>query len=438
MPHIAVARDVTDHTVAVVLAGGKGTRLDPLTRNVCKPALPFGAAFRCIDFTLSNCVNSGVQTIGVATRYKPESLLAHLASHWSDTTGARSEPIIQAWRAEERAGSAGHCGTAHAVYRNLPSIRASGRSLVLILAGDHIYKMDYRPMLEAHCARNAAVTIGCVEASTDDACQFGVLAVGDDGRVEHFTEKPRSPPDICSATDGGTLVSMGIYVFDAAFLERVLVIDAARLASGHDFGVDILPRCLGSSRVFSHAFREPDGSLDRPYWRDIGTLRAYWQAHMDLLGPTPLLALDEASWPIGSGGARPRIIETAIATARGGTIEDVIVGTGCNVAGHVLHSVLFDGAEIGDGTMIADSVVLPGARVGAGVRLRGVIVDTGCRVSEGTVVEREASAADPIVLTSNRECCQLLEGPPRRGVPGNSVAVSAAQADRERRDIARI
>ena len=247
---MSVTDNIADRTVAVVLAGGKGTRLDPLTRNVCKPALPFGGR-RCIDFSLSNCVNSGVRTIGVATQYEPDTLLAHLSSHWNSAAiGERA--VVRAWPAQERAARFGYLGTADAVYRNLAAIPRLERSLVLILAGDHVYKMDYRPMLEAHCARKAAVTIGCAEVPIEHARHFGVLATADDGRIERFVEKPRSLAQVPRATGDSVLVSMGIYVFDAVFLARILAIDAALAQSGHDFGADVLPRLIEGGRAFSY------------------------------------------------------------------------------------------------------------------------------------------------------------------------------------------
>lgn len=387
---------IAHDTLAVLLAGGNGTRLDPLTRHICKPALPFGAAFRSIDFTLSNCANSGLRAVGVATQYKPAALLAHLECAWS--RASRRAPAVVPWRAEERAPATGYRGTADAVYRNLAQIESFGARLVLVLAGDHVYKMDYRPMLEEHLARGAEVTVGCIDVPVGEARHFGVLTTDADGRIERFVEKPQSRDELPAASGDTVLASMGIYVFDAAFLARVLAADAVMPGSRHDFGGDILPALIGRARVFAHAFRGAGASAP-PYWRDIGTLGAYWQAHMDLLGPTPPLALDDESWPIGGAGTPPRAISSAVATARGGTVERSIVGAHCRVAGRVSHSVLFDCVEIAPGATVVDSVVLPGARIGAGSRLCGVIVDAWCRVPEGVVLERDA--AGPRVLTAD-------------------------------------
>jgi glucose-1-phosphate adenylyltransferase len=386
---------LADNTFAVVLAGGNGTRLDPLTRHVCKPALPFGGAFRSIDFTLANCVNSGVRTIGVATQYKPAALLAHLAGAWN---GALGGSVVVPWPAHTRAPNGGYGGTADAVYRNLDLIDEVDPRLVLVLAGDHVYRMDYRPMLEEHCARGADVTVGCVEVAVEEARHFGILAVGDDGRIEHFVEKPQSKAELPRTGDDVVPASMGIYVFGADFLARALTRDALTPGSRHDFGTDIFPKLIGNARLFAHAFRARNGST-AAYWRDIGTLRAYWQAHMDLLGSRPLLALDETTWPVGTVAETPQRISAATVTTSGGTLEDSIVGPGCAVAGQVRHSVLFAAVEIGRGATVVDSVVLPGARVGSGSRLCGVIVDADCRVSEGTVVGPAAPCAEPLVLT---------------------------------------
>ncbi len=395
-------------TVAVVLAGGRGTRLDPLTRDTCKPALPFGGSYRCIDFSLSNCVNSGIRTIGVAMRHKPEALLAYLWTQWNSVAVGDST-LIQGWRAEERARRFGSSGTATAVYRNLASIRYGKDPLVLVLAGDHIYKMDYRPMLEAHRARHAAVTIGCVEMPIEDACQFGVLALSNDGRVERLVEKPGCFADIPGADGEHALASMGIYVFDAAVLGEILSFDAAQDASGHDLAANILPRLIqdGQSRVYSYMFRAA-GGIAQPYWRDIGTLAAYWQAHMELLGPAPLLTLDDPTWAIGRTASAPRIVCDRESTADGGTIDNSIAPATCRIGGQVVRSVLCDSVRVARGAQITESVILPGAVIGAGSELRGVIVDAGFRVPEHTVIERLTENDPPPVLSRHQEQIRMV------------------------------
>ena len=401
-PQVGAANSLAEHTVAVVLAGGKGTRLEPLTREICKPALPFGAGYRSIDFSLSNCLNSGIGRIGVATQHKPEALLDHLERVWGDVV-TDSGHFIEPWRAETRAPGLGYCGTADAVYRNLPLIEGLDRRLVLVLAGDHVYQMDYRPMLEQHCERGAAVTIGCVEVPTEDAPEFGVLATDAHGRIDRFVEKPKTRAEIPGGDRDHVLASMGIYVFDADLLSRALRLDALSATSNHDFGRDVLPRLIRDADAFAWPFRAADGV--RPaYWRDIGTIDAYWRAHMDLLGPTPRLRLDDADWPLPSAERAP---STIAGGGRLGAAGESLMAGACTVKGVVRRSVVFDGAEIRRGAEVADAVILPEAVIGAGCRLRGVIVDSGCRVPEGTVIDRSAGGMVPIerlkpmVLTGN-------------------------------------
>src|SRR5512139_748540 len=311
-PHVGAANALSEDTVAVVLAGGKGTRLEPLTREVCKPALPFGAGYRSIDFSLSNCVNSGIGRVGVAIQHKPEALLDHLGRVWGD---AVTDPrhFIEPWHSKTRAPGLGYCGTADAVYRNLPIIEDLDRRLVLILAGDHVYRMDYRPMLEQHVERGAAVTIGCVEVPSEDARQFGVLTIDDHGRIDRFVEKPQTRAEAPGGDRERVLASMGIYVFDADLLSRALRLDALSATSNHDFGSDVLPRLIRDADAFAYAFRAADG-LQPAYWRDIGTIDAYWRAHLDLLGPAPRLRLDDREWRLPAAGRAPRMIRSGTAT----------------------------------------------------------------------------------------------------------------------------
>jgi glucose-1-phosphate adenylyltransferase len=385
--------DVAVRTAVVVLAGGKGTRLAPLTSNICKPALPFGGSLRCIDFSLSNAVNSGLRRIAVATQYKPDALLEHLWSRWN-SVAVGDAPVIRAWRAEERAE---RCGTAHAVYRNLASIRDLEHSLVLILAGDHVYKMDYRPLLEAHLARRATVTIGCVKVPLADSRRLGCMTVADDGRVERFVEKPRHIPEVSTEGDGEVLASMGIYVFGAKTLADVLAADAAASSSGHDFSSDILPGLVAGGAAYAHEFRAPGGAT--PYWRDIGTLQSYWQAHMDLLGPAPLLTLDDPAGPRARAAADARTVAGTAAMADGGTAVDSIVAARCRVRGRVLRCVLSGDVEVGRAARICESVVLPGAVIGSDCRLRGAVVDAGYRVPDGALIERHPETVEPVVLS---------------------------------------
>lgn len=397
------AKDLADDTLAVVLAGGKGTRLGALTQDVCKPAVPFGAVYRNIDFTLSNCVNSGLHRIGVATQHKPAALLRHLDEVWRDRITAPGG-FIAPWPAEEHAPRLGYRGTADAVFRNLETIESLDRHLVLVLAGDHVYKMDYRPMLEYHCGRRAGVTVGCVDVPAEEAHQFGVLAADAAGRVTRFLEKPQTLEEL---PQGSRSVpgSMGIYVFDTDFLVEVLRRDAFSKTSRHDFGGDILPGLLREAGgVFAYPFREPEG--DEPaYWRDVGTPAAYWRAHMDLLGPSPAIRLDDPAWPLARRAGAP-----ALAAGRGRAlarhIADSVVAGNCEIRGAVRRSVLFPDVVIADGADIADSVILPGAVVGRNCRLRGAIVTSGCRVPDGMLIGNASTAfsssyREPILVTED-------------------------------------
>lgn len=403
---MTVASELADETVAVVLAGGQGARLGALTRHVCKPALPFAASFRNIDFSLSNCVNSGIRRIGVATQYKPEALVRHLGLLWNDVARRRGE-FLAAWPAAARAPTTGYRGTADAVFRNLDRIERQHRRLVLVLAGDHVYQMDYRPMLAFHRRQRAAVTVGCIEVPAAEAGQFGVLSVDARSRVERFVEKPATLDGV--PADGRVLASMGIYVFDSGFLAGVLREDAGSAASRHDFGGDILPGLVGRDALY--AFRFTSGACGRdPYWRDVGTPGAYWRAHLELLEAQPALRLDDPAWPLG-GPAHRRGHPAASLTAHAGDAERSLIAADCAVSGTVQGSVLFPGSSVGAGSLVEQSVVLPGAAIGRNCRLSGTIVDSDCEVPDGTIIHASwrrnpaGIPCEPVVLTANDFAC---------------------------------
>jgi len=397
-----MAKELIDQTLAVVLAGGKGTRLGALTREVCKPALPFAAAYRNIDFSLSNCVNSGIRRIGVATQHKPDVLHRHLDTVWR-LRGHRAQYFIEPWAAEERAPIWGYRGTADAIYRNLEVIEKLGSRRVLVLAGDHVYKMDYRPLLEHHHRHRADVTVGCVEVAIGEAHQFGIVSIDDAGLIERFIEKPKTSDELPSGAGPRVRASMGIYVFETDFLARVLRRDARMNDSGHDFGGDILPRILRTARVSAYPFCDaPRGGA--AYWRDVGTPGAYWRAHMDLLGSNPQFRLDEPRWPVaGEGDAPVRTARYAGSEPKGAA---ALIAQGCFIQGRVRHSVLFPGVIVEAGADVAESVILPGAMIGRGCRIRGVVVDGGCHIPDHTIVDRacardvDTGGDEPIVLTA--------------------------------------
>ena len=369
-------------TYALVLAGGRGSRLKELTDWRCKPAVPFGGKYRIIDFTLSNCVNSGVRRIGVATQYKSYSLLRHLQRGWSFLDGRIGEHV-DILPAQQQVAESWYRGTADAVFQNLNVLRRDGCSYVLVLAGDHVYKMDYGRLLEDHAAREADATVVCVEVPLADARSFGVLEVDAAGRVAGFEEKPAEPRPMPGAP-GRALASMGVYVFNAAFLYEQLIRDADDPRSSHDFGKDLLPHIIGRYRVHAHRFAEScvETQSGQPYWRDVGTLDAYWEANLELAKITPQLNLYDREWPVWTFQEQlPPAKFVFDDEGRRGMAVDSMVSGGCIVSGAtVRRSVLFSNVRVAEGALLEDCVVLPDAVVGPGVRLRGAVVDRHCRV----------------------------------------------------------
>jgi len=349
-----LARD----TYALVLAGGRGSRLKELTDWRCKPAVPFGGKYRIIDFTLSNCVNSGVRRIGVATQYKSYSLIRHLQRGW----------------------------TFLAVFQNLNVLRRDGCKYVLVLSGDHVYKMDYGRLLEAHAASDADATVVCVEVPLAEARSFGVMSVEESGRVSGFEEKPTEPRPMPGAPDRA-LASMGVYVFNAPFLYEQLIRDSDDRRSSHDFGRNLLPHIIGRYRVHAHRFAESCVDMPRgePYWRDVGTLDAYWEANMELAKVTPDLNLYDHDWPVWTYQEQlPPAKFVFDDEGRRGMAVDSMVSGGCIVSGaSVRRSVLFSNVRVEDGALIEDCVVLPDVVVGPGVTVRRAIIDRHCRLEQG-------------------------------------------------------
>jgi glucose-1-phosphate adenylyltransferase len=372
-------RTIGSRTLAIVMAGGCGSRLAPLTRWHAKPALPFGGAYRNIDFSLSNCVNSGIRRIAVATQYKAHSLIQHVAAAWDFLPREMGE-FVEIWPAQQRLGLSWYEGTADAIYQNLDLIEHYDPDFVLVLAGDHVYKMDYREMLEAHIARGADATVACILVPIETASSFGILGVDPEGRVIRFDEKPTCP--IPAADDSAmALASMGVYVFGRATLRKCLEGDARAADSRRDFGHDVVPALVRSGRV--QAFRFNDDPCGRAaYWRDVGTLPSYWQAHMELLAGNPGLDLQDPAWPIFT---RPGQSAPARFLGQGEACRS-LVASGCCIAGSVRNSVLSTGCRVGEGSIVSASVLLPDARIGAHCRIHGAIVDSGCSIPDGAVV----------------------------------------------------
>jgi glucose-1-phosphate adenylyltransferase len=369
-------------TAAVVLAGGKGTRLGALTRRECKPALPFGGRYRNIDFSLSNCVNSGIHRIGVATQYKDASLLRHMAEVWRDPGSGHGDGFVVPWRA----GSSGYSGTADAVFKNWARIEVLDARWVLVLAGDHVYKMDYLPMFERHIASGADVTVGCVEVPVGQASQFGVASIDHADRIVRFQEKPCQPEPLPGRPDR-VLASMGIYLFDREFLGRLLKQDAFAQTSGHDFGRDLIPRLISKADVFAYPYTD-DAAVGGGYWRDVGTVPAYWRAHMELLDGVAGFGLDDANWPVRSAdGPLEDKRFRARAFGQSDHIVNSLLADGCEVDQASVHrSVLCSNVTVAPHARLSNAVVLPNAVIGRDCCLVDVIVDAGVRVPEGTVI----------------------------------------------------
>jgi glucose-1-phosphate adenylyltransferase len=369
-------------TYAMVLAGGRGSRLKELTDWRCKPAVPFGGKYRIIDFTLSNCVNSGVRRIGVATQYKSYSLIRHLQRGWSFLDGRIGEHV-DILPAQQQVAESWYAGTADAVFQNLNVLRRDGCSYVLVLSGDHVYKMDYGRLLEEHAAREADATVVCVEVPLADARSFGVLEVDAAGRIAGFEEKPAEPRPMPGAP-GRALASMGVYVFNAAFLYEQLVRDADDPRSSHDFGSDLIPYIIGRYRVHAHRFAEScvETQGGEPYWRDVGTLDAYWEANLELAKISPQLNLYDRDWPVWTFQEQlPPAKFVFDDDGRRGMAADSMVSGGCIVSGAtVRRSVLFSNVRVEEGALLEDCVVLPDATVGPGVQLRRAVVDRHCRL----------------------------------------------------------
>ena len=374
---------LTRSTLGLVLAGGRGSRLYELTSWRAKPAVYFGGKYRIIDFPLSNCVNSGVRKIGVLTQYKAHSLIRHLMRGWSHFRRELGE-YIEVLPASQRHSDDWYQGTADAVYQNLDIIRAEQPEFVLILAGDHVYKMDYGPLLVEHVESGADMTVCCLEVPVAEAAgTFGVMEIDETGRVVGFQEKPAEPAEI-PGRPGYALASMGNYVFNTGFLYDRLVEDAAKMGSTHDFGNDVIPAMIESCHVHAYPFRDVETG-DKAYWRDVGTLDSYWQANMELVSTTPQLNLYDSEWPLWTYQEQlpPAKFVFDDPDRRGMALQSMVAG-GCIISGSEVHgSVLFSGVYVHPHSMVDGAVLLPDVEVGAGSRLGRVIVDRSCRIPEG-------------------------------------------------------
>ncbi len=389
---------LTKQTVALILAGGRGSRLKQLTDWRAKPAVPFGGKFRIIDFPLSNCLNSGIRRIGVLTQYKAHSLIKHIQRGWGFLRGEFNE-FIELLPAQQRIEADWYKGTADAVFQNMDILRTYGPEYVLILAGDHIYKMDYGEMLASHVRSEADMTVACLEVPLKEAKAFGVMAVDDTGRVIDFLEKPDNPPAMPGKTDTA-LASMGIYIFNAKFLYEQLIRDADDKVSEHDFGKNLIPYMVPRYRVVAHPFSQCCVGSEgmEPYWRDVGTVDAFWEANIDLAGITPELNLYDKHWPIWTYQEQlPPAKFIFDSDERRGQAIDSMVSGGCIISGAtVRRSVLFSNVKVNSYSMLEDAVVLPDVLIGRHTRLKKVVIDKGCLIPDGLEVgfdpERDAKS----------------------------------------------
>ncbi|MBZ5594995.1 MAG: glucose-1-phosphate adenylyltransferase [Acidobacteriia bacterium] len=377
-----------NNVLAILLAGGAGERLYPLTRDTAKPAVPFGGAYRIIDFTLSNCINSDVRRIFVLMQYKSLELIRHVRDGWSILSPELGE-YIEIIPAMKQSGEGWYLGTADAVFQNTPSILAETPEQVLILAADQIYKMNYQSMFERHHRHEADITIATTQVLPEDVERFGVVEINQDHRIVRFEEKPRHGNPVRSIYNPSMVsASMGIYIFNTDVLTRLLQEDAENPASSHDFGKDIIPRCLRDYRVVAYDFVDINAKQSR-YWRDVGTLDAYYEANMDLVDVTPQLNLYDSRWPI-----RTRVLQQPPAKfvfaqegRRMGVAIDSIVSAGSIISGgRVLRSVLSPGVRVNSYCEVEYSILMPNVEIGRYSRIRRAIIDTNVKLPESSVI----------------------------------------------------
>jgi glucose-1-phosphate adenylyltransferase len=387
--------DLPKRAVALVLAGGRGSRLKNLTDKRSKPAVYFGGKFRIVDFALSNCLNSGIRRIGVITQYKSHSLLRHLQRGWAFLKNEVNE-FVDLLPAQQRVDEESwYRGTADAVYQNQDILDGYHADFVVVLAGDHVYKMNYALMLADHVELGRPCTVACIEVPREEATAFGVMAVDEHRRILDFVEKPENPPPMPGKPDRA-LASMGVYVFNADYLYQELARDMADPQSTHDFGRDIIPHAVRNGCAAAHPFAlSCVGTRDdaEPYWRDVGTIDAYWDANMDLTATDPLLNLYDRSWPIWTYQQQlpPAKFVHNLEDRRGMAIESMVSG-GCIISGYVFRTVLFSNVRVHSYSRVEWSVLMPGVEVGRGARLTRVVVDRGCQIPDGMVVGEDAQA----------------------------------------------
>jgi len=375
--------NLTKETYALILAGGRGSRLYELTNTRAKPATFFGGKFRIIDFPLSNCINSGIRRVGIATQYKSHSLIRHVNRGWGHFKKELGESI-EILPASQQKGDGWYLGTADAVFQNIDIIRHELPKYVMILSGDHVYRMDYGPLLAQHVANGADMTVCCIEVPVEEAAgSFGVMTVDEDSRVCRFDEKPAQPSEV-PGKPGITLASMGNYVFNTEFLFEQLEKDAAQEGSSGDFGNDIIPKIIESHRVFAFPFKDPD-SHKQPYWRDVGTLDSFWEANMELVDPEPQLDMYDENWPIWTYQEQTAPAKFVFdEDKRRGMAVDSTVSGGVIISGStVKRSLLFSKVKVNSFCEINESVILPSVIINRGCKIKKAIIDRSCVIPEG-------------------------------------------------------
>ncbi|WP_332396594.1 glucose-1-phosphate adenylyltransferase [Vibrio metschnikovii] len=380
-------------TLTVVLAGGMGSRLSPLTDDRAKPAVPFGGKYRIIDFTLTNCLHSGLRRILVLTQYKSHSLQKHLRDGWSIFNPELGE-FITVVPPQMRKGGKWYEGTADALFHNMWLLSRSDAKYVVVLSGDHIYRMDYAAMLEEHIENQAELTIACMEVARQDASAFGVMVIDEAQRICSFVEKPNDPPALPNNPDR-SLASMGIYIFTMETLRQALFEDAELEHSSHDFGKDIIPKLIPSGRVFAYQFANEKGRVAKDcYWRDVGTIDSFYEANMDLLEPVPPMNLYQKNWAIRTYEPQlPPARTVSSATGNEGIFINSIIANGViNSGGSVQHSIVSSSVRINDGATIVDSILFDDVEVGEGCQLVGCIIDKHVKIPPYTKIGVDRAA----------------------------------------------
>lgn len=407
----SLPRPLARSAMAFVLAGGRGSRLMELTDRRAKPAVFFAGKSRIIDFALSNAINSGIRRLAVATQYKAHSLIRHLQRGWNFLRPERNESFDILPASQRVSETMWYRGTADAVYQNIDIIEDHAPRHIVVLAGDHVYKMDYEVMLQQHVETRADVTVACITVPRTEASGFGVMHVDASGLIVDFVEKPADPPAI-PGQPGRALASMGIYVFDTAVLIDQLRRDAAEAGSTHDFGRDVIPHMVRNGRAVAHRFERScvrSSSEAEPYWRDVGTVDAYWEANIDLTDIVPALDLFDQDWPIWTYAevVPPAKFVHDQAGRRGEAVSSLVSG-GCIISGAAVHrSLLFTGVHVHSYASLDGAVLLPQVDVGRGARLRNVVVDRGVRIPPGLVVGEDPQADAARFRRTERGICLI-------------------------------